>query len=406
MGIFDNLFKKKTNSVKSQKQAAPMQTTAPQNKTTFLTDFSHRPVPRNYATKAEAEKYAPTYLDIAKECTSIVNTTKDHRTFFLRYDMLIYYLIELKKMEGLVSFSDKSPSKFLNEVINTRDEQIRLFIHRRYETAKRNIETTDNKKVKLQQYDFYKKAMQEIDCELSENNRSEAAKLEEKLREFAEETKEETQKRLNDEVQAIELENAKELDTDLVEASYHRGCCGECAKYRGRWFSVSGKDKRFPKMPVDYGCTCSGLIFSPVIYGISEPAYCDTDIIEYSNRPFVDDRTEEEKANCDIEKRNAEADEMWSKYEKRWNAIREYDHKQYDRLAEELPDIAPKSYSGYMRMKKNNTKNYQKLFSEAASHGINLDYTDEIKCEIEELTPIHDEYAKVKAQYMKAHYNY
>lgn len=95
----------------------------------------------------------------------------------------------------------------------------------------------------------------------------------------------------------MSLENAKELGTDLVEASYHRGCCGECAKYRGRWFSISGKDKRFPKMPVDYGCTCEGIDFSPVIYGISEPTYADEieDIIEYSNRPFVDDRTEEEK---------------------------------------------------------------------------------------------------------------
>lgn len=100
------------------------------------------------------------------------------------------------------------------------------------------------------------------------------------------------------EVIKINLQNAKLLDTDLVEAGYFNGCCGECAKYRGRWFSISGNDKRFPKMPVDYGCTCSGIDFSPVIYGISDPTYCDegTDIIEYSNRPFIDDRTEDEKA--------------------------------------------------------------------------------------------------------------
>ncbi|MBQ9898516.1 MAG: hypothetical protein IJM44_03560 [Ruminococcus sp.] len=213
---------------------------------------------------------------------------------------------------------------------------------------------------------------------------------------------------LNEEVQEINLKNAEKLETDLVEASYFNGCCGECAKYRGRWFSISGNDKRFPKMPVNYGCTCSGIDFSPVIFGVSEPTWCDesTDMIAYSNRPFVDDRTEEEKSIIDIDKRNAEADEMWSKYEKRWNAIREYDHKQYDKLVEILPDIAPKSYSGYMRMKKNNTKNYQKLLTEAIINGINLDYTDEIKREIEQLTPIHNEYAKVKAEYMKAHYNY
>lgn len=82
------------------------------------------------------------------------------------------------------------------------------------------------------------------------------------------------------------------------EASYFCGCCGECAKYRGRWFSISGKDKRFPKMPENYGCTCQGIDFYPVIDGVSEPEYCPKhqNIIEYSNRPFVDDRTQAEKA--------------------------------------------------------------------------------------------------------------
>ena len=101
---------------------------------------------------------------------------------------------------------------------------------------------------------------------------------------------------ITNEVNRINLENAKQLGTDLVEASYYRGCCGECAKYRKRWFSISGKDKRFPIMPVNYGCTCCGLGFSPVIYGISEPTYSDEidDIIQYSNRQFVDDRDDEE----------------------------------------------------------------------------------------------------------------
>lgn len=93
-------------------------------------------------------------------------------------------------------------------------------------------------------------------------------------------------------IQQTLINNAKTMKTDLVEAEYFRGCCGECAKYRGRWFSISGRDKRFPKMPVDYGCTCSGLTFYPVIYGASKPDHCpkNKDIIEYSNRPFIDDR--------------------------------------------------------------------------------------------------------------------
>lgn len=98
------------------------------------------------------------------------------------------------------------------------------------------------------------------------------------------------------------LEDAKTLKTDLVEADYFLSCCAECAKYRGRWFSISGKDKRFPKLPKEYKCDCPGLIFDPVIYGISIPGVESIlkrkiNIIQFSNRPYWDDRSEQEKEN-------------------------------------------------------------------------------------------------------------
>lgn len=104
------------------------------------------------------------------------------------------------------------------------------------------------------------------------------------------------------ESEAKTLQNARELDTDLVEATYFFGCCSECAKYRGRVFSISGKDGTFPKKPTINNCTCVGLDFHPFIYGISKPTvnmYLNkqVDIVAFSNRPFVDDRTDEEKEN-------------------------------------------------------------------------------------------------------------
>lgn len=155
---------------------------------------------------------------------------------------------------------------------------------------------------------------------------------------------------IKNEVMQKNLQNAVELDIDLVEASYFRGCCGECAKYRGRWFSISGKDKRFPKMPVDYGCTCMGIDFSPVIFGLSEPMLSDEidDIITYSNRPFVDDRNDEELEIFNTDRKRLENEEFYEPYKEHWEAIRKYDHQQYDRLCQELPQLAPKSYSGYM----------------------------------------------------------
>lgn len=41
----------------------------------------------------------------------------------------------------------------------------------------------------------------------------------------------------------------EELELDLVEMSAHEGSCKECAKYQGRIFSISGTNKKYPKLP-------------------------------------------------------------------------------------------------------------------------------------------------------------
>ena len=203
----------------------------------------------------------------------------------------------------------------------------------------------------------------------------------------------------NDELNKICLEKtlqtAKSLNTDLLEASYSLGCCAECAKLRGRWFSISGNDKRFPKFPEVIDCDCYGILFFPV-FPFSKPKYepAQDDIIEFSNRPFIDDRTDYEKETYEIYKLKRATEKFWAPYDERWRAISEYDHEQYDRIQKELPEIAPKSFSGYMRMKKQNTKNFRKLVDVALQKSIFLEYPAEIVCEIEILTPIREKYIK------------
>lgn len=196
----------------------------------------------------------------------------------------------------------------------------------------------------------------------------------------------------------IMLHNAELLHTDLVEADYFGGCCEECAKYRGRVFSISGKDRRFPKIPTNYVCTCSGISFYPFIFGISVPSYCDGDIIQYSNRPFVDDRTAIEKEDHFYFRKGAENEKRAEPYLLRERRIIGYDKKQYEKLCAAFPDIAPKSYLGYRRMKKSNSKNYQKLVRIAADAGIHLEYPDDMQKELAELKPIIQEYHSIKAE--------
>ena len=192
------------------------------------------------------------------------------------------------------------------------------------------------------------------------------------------------------------LELAKTLGTDLVEMSCHGCVCSECAKYQGRVFSLSGKDRRFPKIPdafFEYGGIHEGCshTFSPC-YGNTDALFYDNtlryyptikkkyqkDIITFSNRPFVDDRPPE-----DIEK----AVEVQKKAELRWEresklltaeyviereVKRGQDMRDFQWIQDNLPDICPKSLTGYRRMKNQNTKNYRKIVEAARAMGYEI----------------------------------
>lgn len=152
--------------------------------------------------------------------------------------------------------------------------------------------------------------------------------------------------------------NAQKLKTDLVEASYYAPCDSETAKYRGRIFSLHGKDKRFPLLTqVVMNCD---LEFYPYIYGISEPNSCKRGSeIEYSNRPFIDDRSPKEK----------------EAYEKQLKKCSISDNEdEYYWIYEHLPEIAPKSLSGYTRMKNTKSKNFIKIVDAARELGYDIKF--------------------------------
>lgn len=174
------------------------------------------------------------------------------------------------------------------------------------------------------------------------------------------------------------IESANYLGTDLMEVGTSAPYCSECAKYVNRIFSISGKDKRFPKLPKEFfydpaGHYLSCLSLTPFVYGVHEPSFECKNIIKYSNRPFKDNRTPEETRR--YHEWRAMVDEEEAKRAKREaNMIenareKERDMQTFHWLQENLPGICPKSFSGFRRMKTQNTKNYQNLVAEAAKLG-------------------------------------
>ena len=142
-------------------------------------------------------------------------------------------------------------------------------------------------------------------------------------------------------------------NTDIVSTNETYFVCEECAKYIKRYFSVSGNSKKYPKLPEyllhksEKHKYCSITLY-PVLDDISLPTWdYKGDFIKYCNRPFVDERTKEQKTI--FEKDVKEKEEMAK------------DKEFYDLLFEKAPEIAPKSFGGYRRMKASNSENYKKL---------------------------------------------
>lgn len=163
---------------------------------------------------------------------------------------------------------------------------------------------------------------------------------------------------------AFSNENLAKCDDDLIIFSGSR-LCPLCSIYNRRVYSRLGRNDKFPSFS-----------FFPIELTASRCPVCDTylgfsnyyteiqnkkelsDIINYSNSPITDKRTEDEK-QLFIESQQEKQRKKQTEIEYKW--IRRY-----------LPDIAPKSLSGYSKMKNANSSNFQKLKEKALSMGFEI----------------------------------
>lgn len=165
------------------------------------------------------------------------------------------------------------------------------------------------------------------------------------------------------------LATCKQLNTDYVVCPYSPGTCPICASYHMRVYCISGKDKRFPKLPdtvLTYGgfhngCRHSFYPFMPGVSSFKNQFLQDCDPVRYSNRPFEDDRSDADKQlyaqRLENQKRLKESEE---------------NKKLYYELMQIIPDVMPKSVAGFTKMKRTNSVNYQKIVKAAHDTGIEI----------------------------------
>lgn len=191
----------------------------------------------------------------------------------------------------------------------------------------------------------------------------------------------------NKDVFRKELNMADYFNSDYLEIPHETAVCEECAPYQNRVYCISGKDKRFPKLPdfiiENKGLHCNVRYYSFMYYeGRKITKYkfnkngdvkeVELDAIAHSNRPFIDDRSTIEKQKyLEWKEHNDKRLEREERYYDRNNWIEKYNSRyEYYQIVNKLGEKAPKSFDGYMKMKRGNTANYQKLVVLAEEQGI------------------------------------
>lgn len=147
------------------------------------------------------------------------------------------------------------------------------------------------------------------------------------------------------------MQHMSDIGQDLVQMSSHNSSCPVCATYEGRVYSVSGKDRRYPKLEAAFGDTYAnihpncGHVITPYIEKFDDnPA----DTREFSNRSF------------NVDPRSQAQIDRYNNIQAAKAAMRR-DRNQYEAAKLAAPKSAPKTFSAFRNMKKANSPKYQEL---------------------------------------------
>ena len=120
--------------------------------------------------RKEAVMYAPGWLKIVKDCIRLVNSTKNPKVFFERYNLLIDNMKKLAQCERYVHFSGDKPSISLVEFRNKKNLTINDFIDRYFDDTKNKIQKLTTNKAKLNNANKFYNSLQAYYPEMSADN--------------------------------------------------------------------------------------------------------------------------------------------------------------------------------------------------------------------------------------------
>lgn len=120
--------------------------------------------------KSKTFAQANRHIEIAKDCSELINTTCKPETYFSRYELLIEELELLCKYEKYIKFTGLSPHVNLKNVQNTKRDSINAFIDRYWESVYKKITTLKTDKAKINQYNKFIESMKKYDKQMMKAN--------------------------------------------------------------------------------------------------------------------------------------------------------------------------------------------------------------------------------------------
>lgn len=120
--------------------------------------------------KNEAYFYSSNMLRIVSDSANLVNTTKNPKVFFERYNLLINKLENLSKLEKFNCFAGKSPSSNLKEILNKREITINDFLNRYCEDTLNKIHSLKTVSSKRKKVDIFFNSIKKYEKFMTDNN--------------------------------------------------------------------------------------------------------------------------------------------------------------------------------------------------------------------------------------------
>lgn len=218
----------------------------------------------NQELRTKVEYMVIHFLDACSENKHWIRDSVNPDSYFSNYSDLLTHLQILIEFEPYFPFETPVPSSLYADYSSNREKYNSEFIKRWFEsvTSKASsLKTLEGRKKRIEkncsEIMLYKQFMTENNISLVNSLKGnvdlETITKTENSQESTQSERMSNKKRYSQEMKkqayTTQIDRMKKYDIDLIEVTGNGNLCEQCSMYNNRVFSLSGKDKRFMKLP-------------------------------------------------------------------------------------------------------------------------------------------------------------